>query len=120
MFNSSSALNSSFLGNEFIASLDRYLPSSSSLHLSINAAALIERWREDDEGKYLSKLAINSFPKNEEFNAEEELNNCLAQITKNFYNERINSLIKKQADNQLTSDEKVELKEIIHKNKIKR
>ena len=87
---------------------------------NMNTAALIERWREDDEGKYLSKLAINLFPKNEEFNAEEELNNCLAQITKNFYNERINSLIKKQADNQLTSDEKVELKEIIHKNKIKR
>ena len=86
----------------------------------MNTAALIERWREDDEGKYLSKLAINLFPKNEEFDAEEELNNCLAQITKNFYNERINSLIKKQADNQLTSDEKVELKEIIHKNKIKR
>ena len=37
-----------------------------------------------------------------------------------FLVERINSLIKKQADNQLTSDEKVELKEIIHKNKIKR
>ena len=87
---------------------------------NMNTAALIERWREDDEGKYLSKLAINSFPKNEEFNAEEELNNCLVQITRNFYNERINSLIKKQADNQLTSDEKVELKEIIHKNKIKR
>ena len=87
---------------------------------NMNTAALIERWREDDEGKYLSKLAINSFPKNQEFNAEEELKNCLAQITKNFYNERINSLIKKQADNDLTSDEKVELKEIIHKNKIKR
>ena len=87
---------------------------------NMNTAALIERWREDDEGKYLSKLAINSFPKNQEFNAEEELNNCLAQITKNFYSERINSLIKKQADNDLTSDEKVELKEIIHKNKIKR
>ena len=87
---------------------------------NMNTAALIERWREDDEGKYLSKLAINLFPKNEEFNAEEELNNCLALITKNFYNERINSLIKKQADNDLTSDEKVELKEIIHKNKIKR
>ena len=87
---------------------------------NMNTAALIERWREDDEGKHLSKLAINSFPKNQEFNAKEELNNCLAQIAKNFYNERINSLIKKQADNELTSDEKVELKEIIHKNKIKR
>ena len=73
-----------------------------------------------DTNEVSFSIAINSFPKNEEFNAEEELNNCLAQITKNFYNERINSLIKKQADNQLTSDEKVELKEIIHKNKIKR
>ena len=87
---------------------------------NMNTAALIERWREDNEGKHLSKLAINSFPRNEEFNAAKELNNCLAQITKNFYNERINSLIKKQADNELTSDEKAELKEIIHKNKIKR
>tara|TARA_B100000459_G_C8586561_1_gene205837 strand:- start:912 stop:1796 length:885 start_codon:yes stop_codon:yes gene_type:complete len=87
---------------------------------NMNTAALIERWREDDEGKYLSKLAINSFPKSEEFNAEKELNSCLAQITKNFYNERINSLIKKQSDYQLTSDEKAELKDIIDKKKIKR
>ena len=87
---------------------------------NMNTAALIERWREDDEGKYLSKLAVNPFPKNTEFNASQELNSCLEQITKNYYNDRINSLIKKQANNQLTSDEKTELKEIIHKNKIKR
>jgi DNA primase len=87
---------------------------------NMNTAKLIERWREDDEGKHLSKLAINSFPNNEDFNAAIELNNCLAQITKNFYNERINSLIKKQTDSQLTSNEKAELKDIIHKNKIKR
>ena len=54
---------------------------------NMNTAALIERWREDDEGKYLSKLAVNPFPKNTEFNASQELNSCLEQITKNCSDE---------------------------------
>ena len=84
---------------------------------NINAASLIERWRDDDEGKYLAKLAINLFPDNPEFDASKELNDSLVQITKNFYSERINFLIKKQSKNELTEKDKNELNQMIIKNK---
>jgi DNA primase len=84
---------------------------------NINAASLIERWRDDDEGKHLAKLAINLFPDNPEFDASKELNDSLVQITKNFYSERINFLIKKQSKNELTEKDKNELNQMIIKNK---
>lgn len=84
---------------------------------NINAASLIERWRDDDEGKHLAKLAINLFPDNPEFDASKELNDSLVQITKNFYSERINFLIKKQSKNDLTEKDKNELNQMIIKNK---
>ena len=84
---------------------------------NINAASLIERWRDDDEGKHLAKLAINLFPDNPEFDASKELNDSLIQITKNFYSERINFLIKKQSKNELTEKDKNELNQMIIKNK---
>lgn len=84
---------------------------------NINAASLIERWRDDDEGRHLAKLAINLFPDNPEFDASKELNDSLVQITKNFYSERINFLIKKQSKNELTEKDKNELNQMIIKNK---
>lgn len=84
---------------------------------NINAASLIERWRDDDEGKHLAKLAINLFPDNPEFDASKELNDSLVQITKNFYSERINFLIKKQSKKELTEKDKNELNQMIIKNK---
>jgi DNA primase len=84
---------------------------------NINAASLIERWRDDDEGKHLAKLAINLFPDNPEFDASKELNDSLVQITKNFYSERINFLIKKQSKSELTEKDKNELNQMIIKNK---
>lgn len=84
---------------------------------NINAASLIERWRDDDEGRHLAKLAINLFPDNPEFDASKELNDSLVQITKNFYSERINFLIKKQSKNELKEKDKNELNQMIIKNK---
>lgn len=84
---------------------------------NINAASLIERWRDDDEGRHLAKLAINLFPDNPEFDASKELNDSLVQITKNFYSERINFLIKKQSKKELTEKDKNELNQMIIKNK---
>ena len=84
---------------------------------NINAASLIERWRDDEEGKHLAKLAINLFPDNPEFNASKELNDSLVQITKNFYSERINFLIEKQSINELSEKDKNELSRMIVKNK---
>ena len=84
---------------------------------NINAASLIERWRDDDEGKHLAKLAINLFPDNPEFDASKELNDSLVQITKNFYSERINFLIEKQSKNELSEKDKNELSRMIIRNK---
>ena len=84
---------------------------------NINAAFLIERWRDDDEGKHLAKLAINLFPDNPEFDASKELNDSLVQITKNFYSERINFLIEKQSKNELSEKDKNELSRMIIRNK---
>ena len=84
---------------------------------NINAASLIERWRDDEEGKHLAKLAINLFPDNPEFDASKELNDSLVQITKNFYSERINFLIEKQSINELSEKDKNELSRMIVKNK---
>ncbi|RCL43973.1 MAG: DNA primase [Gammaproteobacteria bacterium] len=84
---------------------------------NINAASLIERWRDDDEGRHLAKLAINLFPDNPEFDASKELNDSLVQITKNFYSERINFLIEKQSKNELSEKDKNELSRMIIRNK---
>jgi len=85
----------------------------------INTAGLIERWRDDKEGKYLGQLAITELPENTEFDALTELKNCFLLLEKIYYKERINILIDKQSKNELSAKEKNELGKLIHKNKMK-
>jgi len=85
----------------------------------INTAGLIERWREDKEGKYLSQLAITELSENTEFDALAELKNCFLLLEKIYYKERINILIDKQSRNKLNNKEKDELGKLIQKSKMK-
>ena len=85
----------------------------------INTAGLIERWRDDKEGKYLGQLAITELPENTEFDALTELKNCFLLLEKIYYKERINILIDKQSKNELSAKEKNELGKLIHKSKMK-
>ncbi len=85
----------------------------------INTAGLIERWRDDKEGKYLGQLAITELPENTEFDALTELKNCFLLLEKIYYKERINILIDKQSKNELSTKEKNELGKLIHKSKMK-
>ena len=82
----------------------------------ITTAGLIELWRDDPEGKFLGQLAITELPENEDFNAKNELQDCLHQITKENHKARITHLIDKQSNNELTPDEKKEFKNLISKN----
>ena len=83
----------------------------------INTAGLIEFWRNDSEGKFLGQLASKELPKNDEFNAQAELNDCLIQLNKSYIKTRITSLIDKQRNEDLSSDERKELNELINSRK---
>ena len=81
----------------------------------ITTAGLIELWRDDPEGKFLGQLAISELPENEDFNAKDELQDCLHQIMRDNHKARITHLINKQSNNELASDEKKELNDLINK-----
>ena len=83
----------------------------------INTAGLIEFWRNDSEGKFLGQLASKELPKNDEFNAQAEVNDCLIQLNKSYIKTRITSLIDKQRNEDLSSDERKELNELINSRK---
>jgi DNA primase len=79
---------------------------------NITTAGLLERWRHDQQGRHLGKLAAVEMPDEEEFDAGEELTACLDQLALAGRRERIEFLIEKQRLNPLTDDEKSELRQI--------
>ena len=79
---------------------------------NITTAGLLERWRHDQQGRHLGKLAAVEMPDEEEFDAGEELEACLNQLALAGRRERIEFLIEKQKLNPLTDDEKSELRQI--------
>ncbi len=76
---------------------------------NITTAGLLERWRHDDKGRHLGKLAAASIPADEEFDAGAELQECLQQLELAGRKERIEFLIEKQRVTGLSDDEKSEL-----------
>jgi DNA primase len=80
---------------------------------NINTAGLLERWRHDERGRHLGKLAAVEVPDEEEFDPALELAACLEQLALAGRRERIDFLIEKQKLNPLTDDEKSELRQIL-------
>jgi DNA primase len=76
---------------------------------NITTAGLLERWRHDEKGRHLGKLAAADMPKDEEFDATAELGECLQQLALAGRKERIEFLIEKQRVTGLSDDEKSEL-----------
>lgn len=72
---------------------------------NITTAGLLERFRNDDEGRHLGRLASTEIPA-EEFEPAAELRDCLQQLTLTAERERIEFLIEKQKHNPLTDSEK--------------
>jgi DNA primase len=79
---------------------------------NITTAGLLERWRHDEQGRHLGKLAAVEMPSGDEFDAAEELAACLDQLALAGRRERIEFLIEKQKLNPLTDEEKSELRQI--------
>ena len=78
----------------------------------ITTAGLLERWRHDDEGRHLGKLAALEVPEEDDFDPVAELAACLDQLAMAGRRERIDFLIEKQKLNSLTDDEKGELRQL--------
>lgn len=76
---------------------------------NITTAGLLERWRHDEQGRHLGKLAAADLPLDDEFDAAAELAECLQQLALAGRKERIEFLIEKQRVAGLSDDERSEL-----------
>lgn len=77
---------------------------------NITTAGLLERWRHDEQGRYLGRLAAAEIPLEEDFDPAAELSECLDQLALAGRRERIDFLIEKQKLGGLSEDEKSELR----------
>ena len=78
----------------------------------ISTAGLLERWRNDEQGRHLGKLAAVELPEEDEFDPAAELAACLDQLALAGRRERIDFLIEKQRLSSLTDEEKSELRQL--------
>lgn len=92
-------------GVDLLASLIETVQSEPN----ITTAGLLERWRHDEKGRHLGKLAAANVPSDDEFDAAAELNECLQQLELAGRKERVEFLIEKQRVTGLSDDEKSEL-----------
>jgi DNA primase len=76
---------------------------------NITTAGLLERWRHDEKGRHLGKLAAEDVPVDEDFDPAAELAECLQQLALIGCQERIAVLIEKQRVTGLKDEEKSEL-----------
>ncbi len=79
---------------------------------NITTAGLLERWRHDDQGRHLGKLAVSELPTEEQFDAAAELQACLDQLEIAGKRDRIEILIGKQRLSSLSDDERTELRQL--------
>ena len=77
---------------------------------TINTAGLLERWRHDEQGRHLGKLAAVEIPSDDDFDPKAELEACIDQLSTLGRRDRIDLLIKKQRVRPLTQEEKAELR----------
>jgi DNA primase len=78
----------------------------------ITTAGLLERYRSDEQGRHLGKLAAVELPEEEDFDPAAELDACLEQLALAGRRERIDFLIEKQKLSSLTDEEKSELRQL--------
>jgi len=78
----------------------------------ITTAGLLERFRHDEQGRHLGKLAATELPVDEDFDAAAELAECLELLAQAGRKERVDFLIEKQKVSGLSEDEKTELRQL--------
>ena len=78
---------------------------------NITTAGILERWRNQEEGRHLGKLAAVEVPDDEDFDASAELEESLAQLAAYRQRERMDNLVKKEGLSSLSDAERAELRE---------
>jgi DNA primase len=79
---------------------------------NISTAGLLERWRHDEQGRHLGKLAATEVPDDEDFDPAAELADCVERLVLAGRRERIDFLIEKQRVKPLSEDEVAELRQL--------
>ncbi len=79
---------------------------------NITTAGLLERWRHDEQGRHLGKLAVVELPEEDEFDAAAELQACLDRLALTGRRDRVEILIEKQRLSSLSEDERAELRQL--------
>ncbi|MEX2495295.1 MAG: DNA primase [Woeseia sp.] len=91
----------------------RSLIETAQAEPNITMAGLLERWRNNEQGRHLGKLAAVEMPPPEEFDPVAELSDCLAQLITAAGHDRIQALIEKERLGSLSDDERSELKKMM-------
>jgi DNA primase len=79
----------------------------------ISTAGLLERWRNDEAGSYLGRLAAVELPAGDDFDPAAELHECFDQLAAAGRREHVEILIEKQRVGTLSEDEKAELRQLM-------
>jgi len=95
-------------GSELLRKLIETVQAESNM----TTAGLLERFRNDQEGQHLGKLAVIELPKSEDFDAAAELSDCISQLVLSARRGKIAFLIEKQRLGELTVAEKNVLRKL--------
>jgi len=79
---------------------------------NMSTAGLLERFRNDEAGQHLGKLAVAELPETEEFDTAAELAECITQLGVSAHRDKIDFLIEKQRLGTLTDGERNKLREL--------
>ena len=78
-----------------------------------DTAGLLERWRNDESGPHLGRLAAVELPADPDFDPAAELADCLEQLALAGRREHVSFLIEKQRLGSLSEDEKAALRQLM-------
>jgi len=95
------------------ADLLRSLIETVQAEPNITTAGLLERWRHDEQGRHLGKLAAVEVPTDDDFDPAAELAECINQLLLAARKDRVAFLIEKQKVSGLTDSEKAELRKLV-------
>jgi DNA primase len=80
---------------------------------TLNTAALLERWRNTEEGKHLEKLATWQPSLNDPESLQQEFLGAIARLEEQHRSSRTDALLAKANQGQLSAEEKAELKALL-------
>ena len=86
------------------------------LNPTLNTAALLERWRDRDEGKHLAKLATWQSPLNDLESLQQEFLGAIERLRAKHLSARTDTLLAKSNQGTLSTDEKSELQSLLSRN----